>query len=824
MKLTVWFRRICNPPMSKRGFEIPTSIRADYKSARTSAFVFLVLTVLFCSCTQKQDPIDRLLSQMTIEEKCGQLTCPIGFNFYGKEGDSLWLNDDFLGRMDTMPLGSCWAVLRADPWSRKTVETGLHPRESARLLNKMQRYAVENTRLGIPLLFCEETPHGHMAVGTTVFPTGIGQASTWNPALLKQMGEVMGREMRLQGAQIGYGPVLDIARDPRWSRVEETMGEDPYLSGVLGAAVVKGMQKHVYATLKHLAAYGIPQGGHNAATAEVGQNRLMTDYLPSFEKAICEGGAKTVMTSYNTIDGVPCSANAWLLQEVLRNAWNFKGVVFSDLNAVNAIYATQHVAADPAEAAAMALKAGVDIDLGGYNYGGYLKEAMQRGLVNEADIDRAVRHVLQLKYDLGLFDNPYVDEALAESEVGTKENAQLAKQVALESAVLLKNDGLLPFGEQIKKVAVIGPNADNMYNQLGDYTAPQDPDRIVTMLEGIQAKGRAEVTYAKGCAIRDENDADIDEAVRIAKAADAVVLVVGGSSARDFKTSYEDTGAAVVNESISDMDCGEGYDRSTLKLLGKQDELIERLYATGKPVVTVYIQGRPLDMNLANEKSNALLTLWYPGMEGGSALADILWGDYNPAGCLPISIPRSVGQIPVYYSQPQTGDYVEESAKPLFPFGYGLSYTQFEYSDLKVKSVSAIDSNRTTSARNDMAETMSAMSSQQGNAGWKESMADTICVVSCTVKNIGPCDGDEVVQLYVRDEVASVAPASKLLKGFQRIHINKGETKQVTFYLTERDLSVYSKENGWHVESGEFSIMVGKSSEDIELFHKFAVE
>lgn len=746
--------------------------------------LFVIVCLLLSSCAKKQDKVEALLSKMTLEEKCGQLTCPIGFNFYGKNGDSLWLADDFISMMDTLPLGSCWAVLRADPWSRKTVETGLHPRESARLLNMIQRQAVENTRLGIPLLFCEETPHGHMAVGTTVFPTGIGQASTWDCGLLEQMGEVMGKEVRLQGAQIGYGPVLDIARDPRWSRVEETMGEDPYLSGTLGAAIVQGMQKNVCATLKHLAAYGIPQGGHNAATAEVGQNRLMTDYLPSFKKAICEGGAKTVMTSYNTIDGVPCSANQWLLQDILRNSWDFKGAVFSDLNAVNAIYAIQHVAADPAEAAAMALKAGVDIDLGGFNYGGFLKEALQRGLVTEADIDRAVRHVLQLKFDLGLFENPCVDEAVAEAEVGSKENAQLAKQVAMESVVLLKNDGLLPFGEQVKKVAVIGPNADNMYNQLGDYTAPQDPDRIVTILEGIREKGRAEVSYAKGCAVRDENDTDIDEAVKVAKAADVVVLVVGGSSARDFKTSYEETGAAIVNEFISDMDCGEGYDRSTLKLLGKQEELMQRIYEAGKPVVTVYIQGRPLDMNLAAEKSNALMTIWYPGMEGGSALADILWGDYNPAGRLPISIPRSVGQIPVYYSQPQTGEYVEETSKPLFPFGYGLSYTQFEYSDLKVDSVPE---------------------------------SPGVFFVSITVKNVGPCDGDEVVQLYVRDEVASIAPASKLLKSFQRVFINKGETKKVTLYLTERDLAVYSKEKGWHVEPGGFTIMVGGNSENCAL-------
>lgn len=689
-------------------------------------YIVILLLAAFASC-KSPDKIDRLLSQMTLEEKCGQLTCPIGFNLYGKDGDSLWLTDDFIGMMDTMPLGSCWAVLRADPWARKTVETGLHPKESARMLNMMQRHAIENTRLGIPLLFCEETPHGHMAVGTTVFPTGIGQASTWDPDLLERMGEVMGREIRLQGAHVGYGPVLDIARDPRWSRVEETFGEDPYLSGVLGTAVVKGMQQHVVATLKHLAAYGVPQGGHNAATADVGPNRLKHDYLPSFEMAVKEGKAGSVMTSYNTIDGVPCTANAWLLQEVLRNTWNFKGVVFSDLNAVNALYATHHVAADPAEAAALALKAGVDIDLGGYNYGGFLKEALQRGLVTETDIDRAVRHVLQLKFDLGLFDDPYVDEALAETEVGTVESAQLAKQVALESAVLLKNNGILPFGDQIKKVAVIGQNADKMYNQLGDYTAPQDPERIVTMLEGIREKGRVEVT---------EN----------LSTADAVVLVVGGSSARDFKTSYEETGAAIVDDHVSDMDCGEGYDRSTLKLWGGQEELMQRVYALGKPVVTVYICGRPMDMNMANEQSDALLLMWYPGMEGGSALADILWGDYNPSGKLPISIPRSVGQIPVYYSQSVTGDYVEESAKPLFPFGYGLSYTQFEYSEMEIKDDE----------------------------------------VSVTVTNVGAYDGDEVVQLYYSDKVSPLALSSKSLVGFQRIHLKSGESKRVSLYCSSR--------------------------------------
>ena len=723
------------------------------RNAVASSFLIamtLVIVMFAVSCS-KPDHIDQIISKMTIEEKCGQLSCPIGFNYYGKEGDSLWLSEDFINVMDTLPLGSCWAVLRADPWSRKTVETGLHPRESARLLNAMQRHAMEHTRLGIPLLFCEETPHGHMAIGTTVFPTGIGQASTWDPELLERMGEVMGSELRLQGAYMGYGPVLDIARDPRWSRVEETLGEDPYLSGVLGSAIVNGMERHVCATLKHLAAYGISQGGHNAATADVGPNRLMHDYLPAFEMAVKEGGAGAVMTAYNTIDGVPCSANRWLLQDVLRQSWGFHGVVFADLNAINALFATQHVAADPAEAAALALKAGVDIDLGGYNYGGFLKEALGRGLVTEADIDRSVRRVLQLKSDLGLFEHPYVDETLAEKGVGTPENITLAKQVALESTVLLKNNGVLPFDEKIKRIAVIGPNADNMYNQLGDYTAPQDPDRVVTMLEGIRQKGRAEVLYAKGCAVRDENDANLDEAVRIAKAADAVVLVVGGSSARDFKTSYEETGAAIVDEHLSDMDCGEGYDRSTLKLLGLQEELMRRIYATGKPVVTVYIQGRPLDMNMANKESDALLTLWYPGMKGGSALADVLWGDYNPAGRLPISIPRSVGQIPVYYSQPAMGDYVEESAKPLFPFGYGLSYTQFEYRNLEI----------------DNGE------------------------VSVTISNVGHREGDEVVQLYASEKTSELALASEQLVAFQRIHLKPGESRKVVFSVQPHSTTTF---------------------------------
>lgn len=707
--------------------------------------ILLALLAQLQSCS-KPDKVASLLSQMTLDEKCGQLSCPIGFDFYGKNADSIWLDSSFLKAMDTMPLGSCYGVLRADPWSRKTVETGLHPSESARLLNMMQRHAVEHTRLGIPLLFCEETPHGHMAIGTTVFPTGIGQASTWDPALLERMGEVMGRELRLQGAHVGFGPVLDLAREPRWSRVEETFGEDPYLTGVLGSAVVRGMQRHVCATLKHLAAYGIPEGGHNAAEAHVGPNRLQTVYLPAFRMAV-EAGAGSVMTSYNAIDGVPCTANGWLLNDLLRYTWQFHGLVFSDLNAVNALYATHHVAADPAEAAALALKAGVDIDLGGFNYGGFLKEALRRGLVTEDEIDRAVSHVLEMKFDMGLFDNPYVDEAMAAKQVGAEDHRALAKQVALESAVLLKNDGVLPLGKEVCKLAVVGPNADKIYNQLGDYTAPQDPVRVVTPIEGIRRMG-VSVTYAKGCSIRDEADADLDEAARVASEADVVVVVVGGSSARDFKTNYEDTGAAIVDKYISDMECGEGFDRCTLDLLGKQTELLERVFATGKPTVVVYLAGRPLNMNLAAEKADALLTMWYPGMEGGTALAEILFGRYSPSGRLPISIPRNVGQLPVYYSRPAQPDYVEGSALPLYPFGYGLSYTEFEYGELQ--------------------------------------LADGM--VSVEVTNVGQRAGDEVVQLYAKRMRPALSADAERLVAFQRVHLTPGEAKRVDFAVSAEDV------------------------------------
>lgn len=740
---------------------------------------FAILTLIFlisCSAPKKDDidkKVDNLLSQMTLEEKIGQLCCPIGFN----------LDDESYHRlMDTLPCGGFWAVLRADPWSQKTVETGPDARESALIFNKMQRYAVENTRLGIPIYFAEECPHGLMAVGATVYPTGLGLAATWDEDLLYKVGDNIGEEAANRGAKYAFGPVLDIARDPRWSRVEEGFGEDPYLSGTLGSAVIRGMQNHLAATVKHFAAYGIPEGGHNGAAAQTGPHYLMSDYLANFETAV-KNGAKSIMTSYNAIDGIPCSSNSYLLKDVLRKQWGFNGIVFSDLGSIWALHSTHRTAENQLDATAQAINAGVDIDLGASNYGAYLKDAVEQGMVPMKNVDDAVRRILRFKYEIGLFDNPYIPVPDKNDVVKTHGRAsQQALETAQKSIVLLKNNGILPLygnGQRsVSTIAVIGPNADNMYNELGDYTAPQYSDDIVTVLEGIRNRANlgTKIVYAKGCSIRDTHDADFKSAIDAAKSADVTILVVGGSSARDFKTSYESTGAAVVNDHISDMDSGEGYDRVSIELSGLQEDLIAEIAKLHKQLIIIYIEGRPLFKNIAEEVADALLTAFYPGEQGGNAIADVLFGNYNPAGRLPISQPRDTGQIPVYYSQPKLHDYVECASTPLFCFGYGLSYTHFEYNNLIVNKL------------------------------------DNVLEVSFDVKNIGDYDGDEVVQLYLRDEYATITPAEKLLKGFKRVYIQKSDTQHITLTIPTANL-----------EPGEFTIMVGASSDDIRLKEKIVI-
>ena len=723
--------------------------------------------------------IEDLLSRMTVEEKVGQLICLMGWDSYQINGKKVGVSEKFKHEVDSLHVGMYWAVFRADPWTQKTIDNGLNPTLAAEAANAMQRYAIEHTRLGIPIFLAEEAPHGHMAIGTTVLPTGLGMAATWNPDLMNQVGAVIGKEIRLQGGHISYGPVLDLAREPRWSRVEETMGEDPYLSGEMGAAMVKGLgggdltrPYSTIATLKHFIAYGVSEGGQNGARSVVGPRELKQVFLPPFKRAI-DAGALSVMTSYNSLDGVPCTSNHELLTYVLREEWRFRGFVVSDLFSIDGLKGTHHTAISSQDAAVQALRAGVDVDLGG-NCFAQLVKAVNNGL-----LDQAVRRVLRMKFKMGLFEHPYVDAKKASKEVHGDAAVATARQVARESITLLKNDGILPLSKDIK-VAVIGPNADNIYNMLGDYTAPQPNGKVVTVYDGIRALlGDAKCIYAKGCAVRDTNDCDIPAAVEAARQADVVIAVVGGSSARDFKTSYEDTGAARSEQQfISDMECGEGFDRATLDLLGRQMELLETLKKTGKPLVVVYIEGRPLNKNWADENANALLTAYYPGEQGGNAIADVLFGDYNPAGRLPVSVPRHVGQLPVYYNKPAptAHDYVEMSAQPLYPFGYGLSYTTFEYSDLNVGKD-----------------------------------------ITFTVTNTGNCKGDEVVQLYLQNRYASVVQPERQLKSFERITLEAGESRTVTFHLDRDDFAIVDANMQWGVEPGTYDVLIGASSADIRL-------
>lgn len=773
-----------------------------------------------------EERVADLLQRMTVEEKIAQLRCPLGWEMYNKTGQkSVEPSEKFRKMMDEAPIGSYWAVLRADPWTQKTLETGLYPELAAKALNSLQRYAVEKTRLGIPILFAEETPHGHMAIGTTVYPTGLSCASTWNPQLLQRMGDAMGTEVRSQGGNVGYGPVLDVAREPRWSRMEEGFGEDPWLAGTLGSAIVQGMQgdaadgRHVFSTLKHLAAYGVPEGGHNGGGVYAGERLLRSQLLLPFEKAV-KSGAATVMTSYNQVDGVPCTSNPYILTDILRGEWGFNGFTYSDLYSIETI-ASSGAARDNAEGAALALKAGLDMDLGGDAFGNNLKSELQKGNISQADLDRAVANVLRLKFRQGLFENPYADPKTARLTCRSDEHRAIAAEVAAEGTVLLKNDGALPLSRSLSRIAVIGPNADTPYNQLGDYTAPQAREAIHTVLDGIKAAAgkSTEVVYAKGCAVRDTTTADIPAAVKAAEGSDAVVLVVGGSSARDFRTKYIATGAAVASNEVLDMDCGEGFDRSTLNLLGKQEELInavaEVTKKAHKPLVIVYIEGRTLLMNNASEKADALLTAWYPGEQGGNAIASILFGDTNPSGRLPVSIPRSVGQLPVYYSQGKQRDYMDGDSAPLYPFGYGLSYTTFDYTGMTVEKLADPSDANADASTPTPASAGAQTALMASENGLMMAASPALAKVKVTVKNTGTRDGSEVVQLYIHDRAASTVQPPLQLRAFEKVNLKAGESRTVEFTLGFDELSIINADMKRVLEKGEFDIMVGASSQDI---------
>ncbi|MFC4808618.1 glycoside hydrolase family 3 N-terminal domain-containing protein [Paenibacillus sp. GCM10023250] len=739
--------------------------------------------------------IDDLMSRMTLQEKVGQLNQRMyGWDAYEKQADGVYaLTDAFkqeVGRFDGM--GALYGLFRSDPWSGVDYANGIAAEHSAAVANQIQRYVKENTRLGIPVLLSEESPHGHQALDGTMLPVNLNAGSTWNPELMEQAYRLTAAEIRGRGAHLGLVSVLDIAQDPRWGRTEECFSEDPYLAAAFTQAAVRGMQGEgglasegrVAVVLKHLCAQGAGMGGKNAGPANIGERELREIHLPA-ALAGAKAGAAGFMAAYNEIDGVPCHANRKLLTEMLREEWGFGGIVMADGQAIDRLLA---LTGSHEAAAALALTSGVDLSLWDTSFT-TLEAAVSSGLVDESVVDRAVRRVLRLKFELGLFDRPYTDESQAASGIGRPELKALNLNIARESVVLLKNDrGRLPLQGSGKRIAVIGPNADQMYNQLGDYTSVQRPNTGSTVLQGIRmaAPADASIMYARGCGIRSSSAEELEEAVAAARAADVAVLVLGGSSARQFGGLFDGNGEAVIGREQSyEMDCGEGVDLADLRLGAAQRQLAEAVAATGVPIVLVLIQGRPHAIEEVDKLAEAVLCAWYPGKEGGQAIGEILFGLVNPSGKLPVSIPRSSAQLPVYYNQKDPGrirDYVDMPSAALYPFGHGLSYTRFDYlaCGLSADSIAA-----------------AALASGEH------------VKVRVNVRNAGEAAGLETVQLYVKAREAGITRRIAELKGFAKVALQPGETSEIEFSLGAEELGYWDSAMRFGVNACKVSVMVG---------------
>ncbi|WP_145134640.1 glycoside hydrolase family 3 N-terminal domain-containing protein [Paenibacillus sp. Y412MC10] len=751
-----------------------------------------------------EERVQDLIERMTLQEKVGQLNQRMyGWDAYVRTGEEITLTDAFKEEVARGGgMGALYGLFRSDPWSGVHYGNGIPTEKSAEAANKVQRYVVENTRLGIPVLLTEECPHGHQALDGTLFPVNLGIGATWNPDLMQRASSYIAGEIRSRGAHIGLVSALDILHDPRWGRSEECFSEDPYLAARFTEAAVRGMQgttpemlagsDKVAVVLKHLCAQGAAQGGRNAGPAAIGERELREIHLPG-AKAGANAGAAGFMAAYNEIDGIPCHANHALLTGILREEWGFEGIVMADGVAVDRLIA---LTGSYESAAALALSAGVDLSLWDTAFS-TLEKAVGQGLVSEQTIDRAVSRVLRLKFRLGLFDRPYADETRAISAVGAPAARETNLQLARESIVLLKNTNQLlpldiPKGEK-RKIAVIGPNADRLYNQLGDYTSVQREGKGTTVLQGIRTRAPegTEVVFALGCGIRDESTAGFTEAVAAAQDADVAVLVLGGSSARQFNGAFDSNGEAIVGEgSPSEMDCGEGVDLASLSLGGVQEQLVERIAATGVPIVAVMIQGRPHALTGIEAHCDAILCGWYPGTEGGQAIAEILFGKVNPSGKLPVSMPRSAAQLPVYYNQKDPGrprHYVDMPSSPLYPFGYGLSYTTFEYRNVSLST--------------------DRIKVSELEAGGHVS-------VTVGIVNTGPRSGAETVQLYIQVRESGISRRIAELKGFRKIELASGEQQSVVFKLGHEELAFWNQDMRFRAQACRVRIMVGGSSVD----------
>jgi len=736
-----------------------------------------------------------LLSRMTLEEKAAQMVC-----VWNGKADMLV---DAAGSFDDAKAAAAFAdghgLGQVGRPSDAGGPPGLSPRRNAELTNAIQRFFLEHSRLGIPVIFHEECLHGHAARDATSFCQPIGLAATFNPELVESLYTMAALEARVRGTHQALTPVVDVARDPRWGRVEETFGEDPYLVSRMGIAAVRGFQgdatfrdkTRVIATLKHFAAHGAPESGLNCAPAELSPHTLRDVVLVPFRAAVTKGGALSVMPSYNEVDAVPSHANRWLLTDVLRGEWGFTGFTVSDYYAIWEMADRpethgHHVARDKKEAAALAVRAGVNIELPEPDCYRHLVELVREGTLKESELDALVAPMLHAKFRLGLFDDPYADPDEAERVVGCDAHRRLALQAARETITLLRNDAaLLPLdAARLRSIAVIGPNADRQ--MLGGYSGV--PKQVVTVLEGIRAAvgDRVDVRYSEGCKITiggswtedrvvpgdpEQDRRQIADAVAVAAGADVIVLVIGDNE----QTS---------REGWSKQHLG---DRASLDLVGRQQELAEALVATGIPVVVCLFSGRPASIRWLAEHAAAILECWYLGQEGGTAVAEVLFGAVVPGGKLPMTIPRSAGHLPAFYNYKPSArrGYLFDDVTPLWPFGFGLSFTTFAVERVRLAK---------TTIRRD---------------GTTQVLAD--------VTNTGGRAGHEVVQLYVRDQVSSVTRPLKELKGFAKVFLQPGESTTVTFDITPESLAFHDLGMREVVEPGEFTLMVGTSSRDEDL-------
>lgn len=746
-----------------------------------------------------RERVTDLLSRMSTQEKIGQ----VNQHLYGwetfEDSQSLTFTEKFKAHVEWGGgVGALYGLFRADPWSKVNFENGVRAQDSWRVANKVQEYVMAHSRWGIPALIVEECPHGHQGLEGISYPTNIGRGNMFNTRLMQQSSHLMAQELALKGVNLALVSTLDLVKDPRWGRSEECFGEDPILAARMSEAVVAGFQGDLIQSdvafleqpakprttdaigvvLKHCIAQGEALGGHNSGTVTIGQREFSDVYEPLLSSVKNAAG---VMAAYNDVDGVPCHINQPLLTQDLRDVNGFQGIVMADgvaLDRLSGIFETQP------EAAAAALNAGVDLSLWDQTFL-TLDQAIENGLVDEAALDNAAGRVLALKFLLGLFEQPYVQAPNAQLTALLEKADALNLQVARESMTLVKNNGLLPIRNQPQKIAVIGPNADELYNLLGDYTAAQSSARQAqTIYQAIQEMfPESEVVYALGCEVRNSihQEEAIAKVVELARDADLIIPVLGGSSARNFDMAFLSNGA--VSSKGINMDSGENVDVASLSLGGQQEVLLKQLKALGKPIACVMVQGRPYDLTLVNELADAVLIAWFPGQQGGRAIAETLVGLNNPSGKLSVSYPRNTQQLPVYYYQRDAAkqdDYYDEVGQPLYPFGYGLSYDQFDYRQLAVKQ-----------------------------------MVDKL-VVTVKVKNNGQFVGQESSLLFVKLTGGAVIQRTKLLKAFQKNAFQPGEEKSITFELPAADFNYMDIDN--QVKRAQAAtIMVADLAEKITL-------